>query len=303
LRSLWRGLVVAGAVSALIIVASVYFRSRRESKPAPPAVAVMNDFGSRFLLSSPGRFDPDQRSLMLGEGPDTIALKAYGRQPALRDGLIAFAATSAPAGRVELDADVGGDGLVAKATVDTQPSETSVFEPVLALLRGPKPETRSALLLVGGRDRYVALIISGNGSDPVLDWSLGPNKRGRMSAPVPTGTKHVELTLRIEPVAGSLEAIIGGDQDARVLGDPLSLGPDWREFFDPFPRMGLGCMEGSCVFHDVSLKGELRPMPRVVESPAVRGPPSPPSGVNPVMAIKPVRRSSKSNKWLNSNHK
>ena len=144
----------------------------------------------------------------------------------------------------------------------------SALEPLLSLFRGPRREARSALLLLGEHDRYVALIISANGSDPLLDWSLGPEKRGQMTAPLPTGAKHVSLELRIDPVTGALEAVIGADRDARVLGDSLSLGPDWKALFGAFPRVGVGCIEGTCVFHGLSLEGVERPTapaPPVVE--------------------------------------
>ncbi len=261
LRSIWRGVTVAAAAAALIIVATVYARSRIESKRLPPGVAVMNDFGVTSLSTSAGRFDKDVLSLELGAGPDTIATKAFGRQPVIKDGVITFTGASAPAGRIELDAETGGDGVIAKTIVDTQASEVSAFEPLLSLFRGPRPEARSALLLLGDHDRYVALIISANGSDPLLDWSLGPEKRGQMTAPLPTGAKNVALELRIDPVTGALEAVIGADRDARVLGDSLSLGTEWKELFGAFPRVGVGCIEGTCVFRGLSLEGSTKPTP------------------------------------------
>ncbi len=289
LRSLWRGVTIAAAAAALIIVATVYVRSRIESKRVPPGVAVMNDFGTRFLLSSSGRFDKAEHRVRLGEGPDTVGIKAYGRQPTLRPGVIDFSGDSAPAGRVVIDAETGGDGLIARVSVDTQASQASALEPLISLFRGPKPEARSALLLIGGHDRYVAMIISANGSDPLLDWSLGPEKRGQMTAPLPTGAQNVVLELRIDPDTGALFATIGSDRDARVLGDPLSLGMGWQDLFAEFPRVGVGCIEGSCVFHDVSVTGLLKlPEPELtpitVSAPVLEAPkPRPP----PVIKAKP----------------
>ncbi len=261
LRSIWRGVTVAAAAAALIIVGTVFARSRIESKRLAPGVAVMNDFGFTHLSTAQGRFDKGVLSLALGKGPDTITVTAYGRQPTIQEDVIAFSGTgtSAPTGRIVVDAETGGDGLSAKTVVDTQALEISAFEPLLSLFRGPKPEARSALLLLGDHNRYVALIISANGSDPLLDWSLGPDKRGQMTAPLPTGAKHVELELRIDPTSGTLEAVIGTGRDARVLGDPLSLGPNWQDFFGAFPRVGVGCIEGACVFHGLTLDGSTRP--------------------------------------------
>lgn len=305
-RSVWRGMTVAAALAALIIVATVYVRARIESKRLPPGIAVMTDFGTRFLLSSSGRFDKAEHSVRHGPGPDTIAIKAFGRQPTLQPGLIAFTGDSAPAGRVVLDAETGGDGLVAHVTVDTQPSSPSAFEPLLSLFRGPKPEPRSALLLLGGHDRYVALIISAAGSEPLLEWSLGPERRGQMTAPLPTGANRVELGLRIDPVTGSLAAIIGSDRDARVLGDPLSLGKDWVDQFADFPRVGVGCIEGACIFHDLSLTGLMKPsapvevhetsQPTIAVTPPPTKPPkvtAKPPPPKPAVAAKPPLKATK----------
>ncbi len=280
LHSLWRGVTLSAAAAALIIVATVYARSRIETKRLPPGVAVMSDFGARFLLSAKGRFDKDTHRLALEDGPGTVDLRAFGRQPVLMPGVIAFVPDGEKAGRVVVDAQTGGDGLTVRAVVDTQPSDASALEPLIALFRGPKPEARSALMLLGGADRYVSLIISANGSDPLLDWSLGPDKRGQMTAPLPTGAKAVSLELRIDPVTGALSAVIGSERDARVLGDVLSLGPEWKSLFaGEFPRAGVGCLEGTCVFRKLTVEG--------LEKPA---PPSPPVMVAaPIDVIEPVK--------------
>ncbi len=298
LRSIWRGVTAAAAAAAVIIVAAVYLRARLESKRLPPGVAVMNDFGARYLLSAAGRFDKDAHSVVLEGGPDLIAIKAFGRQPLLTPGSILFTSGDAePAGRAVLDAEAGGDGLIARTVVDTQASSHSIFEPLISLFRGPKPEARSALMLLGAHDRYVALIISASGSDPLLDWSLGPDKRGQMTAPLPTGSKQVALELRVDPTTGALFAVIGTDRDARVLGDALSLGPTWKEQFAEFPRVGVGCLEGTCAFHGLSLTGVMRPelpFEKKVEplpplAPVVAAPvaPAPPKPVAQVQKVSP----------------
>ncbi len=253
-RSVWRGVTLSAALASLVIVGTVFIRARLESRREPPAQALLNESGVNFALTTSARFDKTEHSLELGEGPDTVGLRATSRQPLVEHGVVSFGKDSVVAGRVVIDAQTGGDGLTVRATVKTQATERSTFEPLYALFRGPKPEARSALMLLGKNDRHVTLIVSASGSPPLLEWALGPDLRGEMTGSLQTGAGDVPLELRI--AEGKLFAFIGSDRDARILGgNPLSLGPDLEEAFGEFPRLALGCLEGSCVFHDVSAHG------------------------------------------------
>jgi hypothetical protein len=200
----------------------------------------------------------------------------------------------ATAGRALVDAVVEGEGLRLSAVVDTEAGAPSTLEPLLALFRGPRPEARSALMLLGGSGRYVALIISGGGGKPELEWNLGPDKQGHMQAPLPTTTKAQLLTLHLDPLTRELVAIVGEGRDARVLGEALHLGTDWLvDDAGERLRAGLGCLDGACTFHALVLEGRALttslsppplPEPAVVpdgvvvapEKPLAKKPPPPP---------------------------
>jgi hypothetical protein len=110
-------------------------------------------------------------------------------------------------------------------------------------------------MLVGDTGRYVALIISGTGDDPRLEWSLGPENRGAMTTAMTLPAGSQQLELRIDPVTGALSALIGKDRDQRLLGSTVALGSRWKDLFGENPRPALGCLEGTCAFHNVVLKG------------------------------------------------
>jgi hypothetical protein len=52
-----------------------------------------------------------------------------------------------------------------------------------------------------------------------------------------------------------LSAFIGKDRDQRLLGSTIALGPHWKELFGDVPKPALGCLEGTCAFHQVVLRG------------------------------------------------
>jgi len=245
---------------AAVIIATVFLRSNAEAKRVPSGVELMTEFGSKFPLDTPGRVEKKLRQVTMGEGPDTVGLMALGRKPQVTSqpegSVIDFGdPDDERSGRVVIDADVIGTGVDFTAVVDTQDEKPSVLEPLWQLFRGPKPEARSALMLLGEHGRYVALVIAGTGREPTLEWNLGPDKRGYMQAPLPVKRDKQRMTLRMDPETGELFGIIGEDRDARVLGDGLWLGPYWRTLLGDSPRLALGCLQGRCVFREVVLKG------------------------------------------------
>jgi hypothetical protein len=211
---------------AAVIVGTVFFRARAEASRKPAAQELLRDDGASFPTSTPGRLDKETRTLTLGEGPDTISVMARGRPVTFEQGCVRFGEPDdAPGGHTLVDAPVEGEGLRLSAKVDTQASEASSLEPLLALFRGPRPEARSALMLLGTGGRSVMLILSGSGGQPVMEWTLGPDTQGLMRAPLPTSTTGQVAELRLDPSTGELFAVIGDGRNARVLGDGLHLGP------------------------------------------------------------------------------
>ncbi|MFT3713505.1 MAG: serine/threonine-protein kinase [Archangium sp.] len=245
---------------AVVIIATVFLRSSAESKRVASGVELMTDFGAKFPLTVQGRMERKKRTVTMGEGPDTIGLMALGRKPT-----ITTSSTGATVdfgdpddertGRVVVDADVVGTGVDFSALVDTNDEKPSVLEPLWQLFRGPRPEARSALMLLGDNGRYVALVVAGAGREPTLEWALGPDKRGFMQAPLPVKREGQRLSLRMDPETGELFAVSGEGRDARVLGDGLWLGPYWRQLLGDSPRVAVGCLEGRCIFRQVVIQG------------------------------------------------
>jgi hypothetical protein len=259
-KRVWRAVSVAVVLLAALLIGLVFLRARSVEVRLPPGVELMTDFGQKTPLSTPGRVDKATRLVTLGEGPDTVSVMAVGRTPELKAGAIVFGPPGDfTAGRAVVDVELNGDGLEVSALVDTQSLPPSSLEPLWALLRGPKPDARSALMLLGDHGRYVALVVSGSGGEPRLEWSLGPDKRGVLTAPLPTKTADVRLALRIDPETGELFGVVGADRDARVLGTGVWLGPYWRQLLSETPRFAVGCLDGTCAFKHLRLQGIALP--------------------------------------------
>jgi len=278
--------VAIGIVAfAAVIVTTVFLRARLETKREPAGMQLMRDDGAQQPVTSAGRLDKAARTVTLGEGPDTVTVVARGRAITMEKGTVTFPPPDeVTAGRALVDAAVEGDGLTVSAVVDTQAVTPSRLEPLFALFRGPRPEARSALMLLGDAGRYVALIISGSGSPPELEWNLGPDRQGRMTAPLPSSTKKQQLTLRLDPSTNELTAIVGEGRDSRVLGEPIHFGAKWHAEFSETPRAALGCLDGTCTFRSLVLEGQVLPPPPppapiiamdepVVQKPAEKKPP------------------------------
>lgn len=285
-RALKVGRVAALAVVAFaaLIVSTVFIRAGLETKRPAAGIALMSDDGAQAALTTRGRVDKQTRLITLGEGPDTVTVLARGRPVTLEAGAVRFPEPDdVPAGRALVDAQVDGDGLRLSALVDTEEVQPSRLEPLFALFRGPRPEARSALMLLGASGRYVALIISGTGGQPELEWNLGPDKQGQMRSPLPTKTKDQLLQLHLDPLTGELIAIIGEGRDARVLGEGLHLGTDWKDTFSGTPRAGLGCLDGTCAFRALAFEGRAN-------TKSLSPPPPPPLEADPDSLPLPVAK-------------
>ncbi|MEW5740248.1 MAG: serine/threonine-protein kinase [Myxococcota bacterium] len=259
-KRVWRGVSLAVVLVAALLIAMVFLRAGSTAERVAPGVELMTDFGQKTPLSTPGRLDKGTRLVTLGEGPDVVSVMALGRAPELVGGNILFGPPDdVTVGRAVVDAELQGDGLEVSALVDTQPIPPSALEPLWALFRGPRPEARSALMLLGDHGRYVALVVSGSGAEPTLEWSLGPDKRGVITAPLPTKTEGLRLALRIDPETGELFGVVGAERDARVLGTGVWLGPHWRQLLSETPRFAVGCLDGTCAFKQLRLQGIALP--------------------------------------------
>lgn len=251
-----RVVAVVVVLAALVIIGAVFARARAAEDKRPAAVELTTDFGVQTPLVARGRVDRATRVISLGEGPDTVSVLALGRAPRVAQGALVYDAVDGlSVGRAVVDAEVVGEGFEASVVVDTEVVPASRLEPLWALFRGPRPDARSALMVLGEHGRYLALVTSGSGAEPTLEWSLGPDKRGLMQAPLATPTRGLKLSLRLDAETGELFAVVGAGRDARVLGDGVWLGPGWRSLLGESPRLAVGCLQGRCTFHEVRLVG------------------------------------------------
>ncbi|MCL2012314.1 MAG: protein kinase [Cystobacterineae bacterium] len=262
-RFSWWGLALFSLCMALFVSSIVVGSFWRKPGSAPPlGIQLTTETGLRSPLTAPGRIESPGRRALLGEGPDSLALIAKGNKPLLSGGEVRFNANSkAPAGLLELDVNISGEGLEASALVILAEEQASALEPLWALWRGPKAENRSALMLIGESSHYVALILSSNGSPPTLEWALGSEKRATLLAPLPLSSKTIPLSLHIEPETGVVSAFLGKGRDKRMLGEPVHLGPQWLSLFGQTPHLAVGCLQGPCTFSNLEIRALYVPPP------------------------------------------
>ncbi|MBK7857491.1 MAG: serine/threonine protein kinase [Archangiaceae bacterium] len=264
-RTIGRVAAAILVVSALAVLTASFMRTGAKEKKMPAGFELTTDFGSKFPVPQAGRIDKESHVITLGDGPDQISVVAMGRKAVTRAGDIVYGPPEdAPVGRTVVDVTADGEGLSLSAKVETQAVRRSSLEPLYEIFRGPRADARSALMLVGDTGRYVALIISGTGDDPRLEWALGPDHRGVMTTAMSLAPGSQNLELKIDPVTGALSAMVGKDRDQRLLGSVIALGPKWKELFGDAPHPALGCLEGTCAFHQVVLKGLKAPAPAPV---------------------------------------
>ncbi len=288
-RSLVRAIAIGLVMSAVAVLAAAMLRDRTAAKRQPAGIELTTDFGNKSPMTPPGRIDRASRHLTLGEGPDTVPLVAMGRKPVVEKDTIGYPVDDDLAtGRTIIDTDMSVDGLAFSARVETQQIRHGAMEPVRKLFFGPRADARSALLLVGEPGRYVALVVSGAGAEPSLEWALGGSKRGAMTAPLPAGLSATHLELRIDPVTGDLSALVGEGRDQRPLGEKLVLGKDWKTLFGEPPRPAVGCLEGTCAFRNVVVEGLTMPSVVVPMQVLVEEAPAPTPPIPPRPAARPT---------------
>jgi tRNA A-37 threonylcarbamoyl transferase component Bud32 len=258
-RTAGRVLAAVLVLIAIAIIAGAGLRARPELKLAPAGSALAADLSEKFPLTSPGKVDARTHKVALGEGGDTVTLIAHGRKAEIAGGNVDFGEPSSQrAGRVVIDTELA-QGVVFSAIVETREAEPGRFAAVREFFSGPTPPTRSALMLVGSNGRQLTLAVAQK-SEPALEWSLGTERRGVMLEPLQVGASGQRLTLKVTPT-GELTAILGEGRDARALGEPLQLGKSWQDLLGNSPRPALGCLEGRCLFRNVSVLGLEPPAP------------------------------------------
>ncbi|MGQ0508368.1 MAG: serine/threonine-protein kinase [Myxococcaceae bacterium] len=253
---------------------------RHQHRPPPRGLAgeaMASVVDPQGILTVPGRLDESvlQRWVtFLGEGPDKVALVARGR-PVLTDPkarVLSFGegAEDSTPGHAYLDVGKQGEAITFEADVLTRPQHTGFFGTLKSLISGHSPDAQTALLLMGDPGRYVAIVLTGPAGAAALEWALGEKRgttlganSGREGTPT-----HVELLIDRD---GELRAFAGSDKDRRQVGEPVSLGTDWRAHFGRTPRAAIGCLDGDCQFTRVQLavarQGRAPPPPPVLTSP------------------------------------
>jgi len=259
-RTVRRTLRVSEAVALVAAVAVLgLVWARSHWKPPPPTDAgvalTQPDLRVQATFTSPGRIadTSNARRVVVGEGLDAIPIIAYGR-PLAQDGrTLRFDVPrdeEAEVGRAQLDI-VDKDGIAAlftaELTVAPRPLGTWAVLRDLVLGRNRVPE--GALVLLGTPGRYVAAILSGDGSPVAFEWALG-ERRGTMLGP-PSPQDGRALVRLVVDRAGQLTAFYGADGDQHPIGAPLYLGTDWKRHFGAAPAPQLGCIDAVCTFRQV----------------------------------------------------
>jgi len=280
LRKTMRVAEVAVIVAAFAILGVSWARSRYHppARPSPGTALTAPELRLETASTSPGRIADTStvRRMVLGEGPDSIPLIAWGRIPALEGRTVRFPPSSddVSVGRLNLDL-VDRDGISAQliADVTATASPSSFWGGIREQLLGVSREPQSALVLLGSPGRYVAVVVSGVGEPVAFEWAFG-ERRGTMLGPPspPGGVAHVKLEV---DRAGQLQAFVGTDIDQRPVGEPLYLGTDWRNSFGAPPTPALGCIDGECTFRQVGY--EIGREPPDLPEPMVLTEPSTPA--------------------------
>jgi hypothetical protein len=286
------GLAVFGVLGSVMTFGVLYLRSRASGEPVPTAAEKV--LASRERM---GFVETDaayvqrgyERHLGLGEGSERVFAVSYGRPAKFEESAVRFdPVEDAHAGHALLMAQsFEGDTIELSANVRVTPLDESMFARFRRFLIGSKARPAAGLMLVGGEERYVAVVASAD--EPIaLEWALG-EKRGRTLLDQSTATSAATLALRIDAAGRVIAHATIGD-NRNPIGEPLRLGADWKSDFSlAAPLPGLGCAEGSCVFEEIRYQvGKQPPKP----------PPPPPPVIEPreepkPRVVKKVRRGKK----------
>jgi hypothetical protein len=298
-------------LAALVQLGLSYVRGKFRTTPIPAAAALTApDLVFQNARSLPAKVTEDEqwRTLLLGPGSDSAQVLAQGRPANLNmeTGSIQFGPPTHDnwVGRAQLDVvDLDSVAASFSAEINVAPGKPGFFNGLASALLDRHLSPRSALLLLGGHNRYAVLVAPFPEGPLTFEWSLG-DKKGTMIGPsVPPGSE-LKLSLRIDK-EGRLTAHYATLETAgfKPLGEAVQLGVHWKEYFKKAPSPAVGCLEAICTFtrvryeleHEVPVLEVLPPPPppphvtttRVVLSPAVVTRPQAPKRVS----TPPVKKS------------
>jgi eukaryotic-like serine/threonine-protein kinase len=282
-RAARRTLRVAEALALLAALAILSLSwARHHWKPAPPLPTGMlltqPDLRVEATFTSPGRIadTSNARRVVMGEGLDTIPIIAYGRPVRLEGRTLRFDAPEEmenEVGRAQLDI-VDKDGIAALFTAEVvvAPRSLGTWQMLRDTVLGRNRNPQAALVLLGTPGRYVAAILSGDGSPVTFEWALG-ERRGTMLGPASPPDGRASMRLLVDR-AGQLTAFFGTDGEQIPIGAPLYLGTDWKRHFGAPPAPQLGCVDAQCAFRQVGYEIGREP-PDVPEPMVLEAAPAP----------------------------
>ncbi len=273
--------VVLVAAAALVLGAAALRSGAGQSARLTNAEALGADLSGKGTLTALGRIAEEPsglKTVTIGEGPDSISWVAFGRGLLSEGKEIKFAppGTQSATGRAAMDvSDLEGSQLSLSADVSTQVASGGMVGLAKKVVLGAQPEPRSAVALYGGPGRYAAVVVSGAGEPVVFEYALGSEKRAAVSGPPSPkdGAAHLELSI---DRAGEMRAFVTWGKDRRAVGEPVSLGKEWRKYFGKMPVASLVCIEGGCEFKKVAYAVLRDPPPAPPAPPVAVEPPKPP---------------------------
>ena len=238
-------LVVLAALAVLGVAA---LRNAQQRLQLSPGAALSADLGPPSVQTLPGRLErsAEARRVLAGDGPDQLSLVVAGRPLTLEQEQLTFAPVDGQSrvGIARVDVvDLEARSARLSAVVSAEGPAPTLFARARAALLGPPPAPHAALILNGSAGRYVALVLSREGTPLALEWALGERRGTMLGLPSPQGPTRLELAVEED---GLLRAYVGEGKDRRAVGEPLNLGPEWTRQFGEPPAPAFGCIEGSC---------------------------------------------------------
>ncbi len=291
-------LVVLGALGVLGVGYKVITRGQH-APVSPGAAMAAHALPGHPTQEMPGQESdprPELHKVTMGEGPLKLSTFVSGRPvsthsapltfPAVEDslrGVRALVQLFFPSwmkgpehvGRAEVDLrSLEGDGVSFSGDLRVERLKERTFAEDLRAMLQPSPEAVAAMMLVGSRNRYVALVHHADGSPLSLEWALGEHSGTMTGAPDATWSDeaHLELSVSSE---GVLEAFVGTGRERRRIAEPLHLGARWQEQFGAFPRPAFGCIESTCQATGFTYTVKRTPPP----------PPPPPPAPAPAVVV------------------
>ncbi|HVE82913.1 MAG TPA: serine/threonine-protein kinase [Myxococcales bacterium] len=277
---------VALVAAAVVVLGAAALRANGGDRSAQlsNSEALGGDLSGKGPVTALGRIEEkekDLKSISVGDGPDPIPWLAFGRGLVAEGKALKFAppGDKSPVGRASLDvSDSDGVQLDLSGDVTTQTAASGMVGLAKKLVLGAQPEPRSALALYGATGRYAAVVVSGAGEPVAFEWALGERRGTMLGPPSPRdGAAHLELSIDRH---GEMRAFATVGKDRRAVGEPVSLGKEWRKHFGKMPVASLACIEGGCEFRHLTYELQQEPAPPpappVVSVEQPKTPPKPP---------------------------